>query len=257
MSKQIYTGSEMAVSAAARRVEDNKVYFVGVGLPMMATALAQRLHAPHITVIFEGGSVQPVSSTKYMPFSPNDARSCFRAVMLSSTTDVLSLMQRGHVDYGFISGAQIDQYGNVNTSFIGDFRKPKTRLPGSGGANDIASFGKVMILTKHERRRFVEKVDFITSPGNVDEKGRESHGLIFGKPFEIFTNLAEMEYDPKDRRVALKALHPGVKLQDVLENTGFKPNVPSRLDETHPPTDEELEFLRKMDPEGRWVAHPQ
>ncbi len=246
----------MSVAAAARHVVDNKVYFVGVGLPMMATALAQRLYAPHITVIFEGGSIQPVASTRYMPFSPNDSRSCFKAVALSSTTDVLTLMQRGHVDYGFIAGAQIDQYGNVNTSFIGDFRKPKTRLPGSGGANDIASFGKVMILTKHEKRRFVEKVDFITSPGNVDARGRESHGLVFGGPYKVFTDLAEMGYDSKDKRVTLKALHPRVTIEDVLNKMSFKPNIPTRLEETKPPTQYELEFLRQMDPEGRWVSHP-
>ena len=256
MSERKYTASEMAVAAASRQIVDNKVYFVGVGLPMMATALAQQLYAPHITLIYEGGSIQPTISTKYMPFSPNDARVCFKSAMLSSSMDVLSLMQRGHIDYGFIAGAQIDQYGNVNTSFIGDYRKPKIRLPGSGGANDIASLSKVMILTKHEKRRFVEKVDFLTSPGNVDEKGREQRGLIFGKPTKIFTNLAEMEYSSTDKRVTLKALHFGVALKDVLDNMSFKPNISSDLGKTEPPRKEELEFLREIDPDERWVEHP-
>lgn len=258
MNELKYTSSEMAAVVAARAIEDNKVVFVGTGLPLMAMALSQRLYAPHLVIIFEGGQVQPTISGKYMPFSPNDIRASYKAVMLASTTDVLSLMQRGHVDYGFISGAQIDQYGNVNTSFIGDYRKPRVRLPGSGGANDIASLAtKVIILTRHEKRRFVEKVDFITSPGNVDEKGREHYGLIFGKPLIIITGLAVMDYEPVQKKVRLKALHPGVTVQQVLDNTGFKLILPDKIEETEPPTEEELKILREIDPEGRWVEHPK
>ncbi len=258
MTELKYTGAEIAAVVAARSVEDNKVVFTGTGLPLMAMALAQKLYAPNLVIVFEGGQVQPILSGKYMPFSPNDIRAGYKAVMLASTTDVLCLMQRGHVDYGFISGAQIDQYGNVNTSFIGDYRKPKVRLPGSGGANDIASLAsKVIIITRHEKRRFVEKVDFITSPGNVDEKGREYHGLIFGKPLLIITGLAVMDYHPELKRVRLKALHPGVTLEQVLDNMGFKPIIPDKIEVTKPPTEEELRILREMDPEGRWVEHPK
>jgi glutaconate CoA-transferase subunit B len=257
MSAEAYTRSEMSAITAARSVEDNKVVFVGTGLPLMAMALAQRLHAPHLVILFEGGQVQPTICRKYMPFSPNDIRASFKAIMLTKSTDVIALMQRGHVDYGFIGGAQIDQYGNVNTSFIGDYRKPKVRLPGSGGANDIASLvTKTIIITKHEKRRFVEKVDFITSPGNVDELGREKHGLIFGKPQYIITGLAVMDYDPSLGKVRLVRLQPGVSVQQVIDNTGFKLLIGDDLKTNPPPTSEELRILREIDPEGRWVEHP-
>jgi len=258
MSAETYTRSEMSAVTAARSLEDNKVAFVGTGLPLMAMALAQRLHAPHLVIVFEGGQVQPTITRKYMPFSPNDIRASYRAIMLTKSTDVMAMMQRGHVDYGFIGGAQIDQYGNVNTSFVGDYRKPKVRLPGSGGANDIASLAtKTLIITKHEKRRFVEKVDFITSPGNVDELGREKHGLIFGKPLFIITGLAIMDYDPSFGRVRLVKLQPGVSVQQVLDNTGFRPLIADKLEVNEPPTSEELRILREIDPEGRWVEHPK
>ena len=258
MEELKYTSSEMAAVAAARAVEDNKVVFTGTGLPLMAMALAQKLYTPNLVIIFEGGQVQPFITGKYMPFSPNDIRAGYKAVMLASTTDVLCFMQRGHVDYGFIGGAQIDQYGNVNTSFIGDYRNPKVRLPGSGGANDIATLAsKVIILTKHEKRRFVENVDFITSPSNIDERGRKNHGVIFGKPLMIITGLAIMDYHPEIGKVRLKALHPNVTLEQVLNNTGFKPIIPDKIEVTEPPTKEELQILREIDPEGRWVEHPK
>jgi glutaconate CoA-transferase subunit B len=257
MSSETYSSSEIAAVTAARNIEDNRVVFVGTGLPLMATALAQRLHAPNIVIVFEGGQIQPRITRKYMPFSPNDIRAGYRAIMLATPTDVLSLLQKGHIDYGFISGAQIDQYGNVNTSFIGDYTKPKTRLPGSGGANDIGSLAnKTIILTRHEKRRFVQKVDFITTPGNIDGEGREKRGLIFGKPFLIITGLAIMDFDTTLGKARIMALQPGVTKEKVLENMGFRPIIPESIEVLDPPTDEELQILREIDPDGRWVEHP-
>jgi glutaconate CoA-transferase subunit B len=258
MNAKTYTPSEMSAVAAARFVEDNKVAFVGTGLPLMAMALAQRLHAPNLVIIFEGGQVHPTITRKYLPYSPNDVRASYGAVMLTSSTDVMKMMQRGHVDYGLIGGAQIDQYGNVNVSFIGDCEKPKVRLPGSGGSNDIASLAtKTLIITRHEKRRFVEKVDFITSPGNVDKLGRKSHGLIFGRPLFIITSLAIMDYDSSLGKVRVVKLQPGVSIDEVLDNTGFKPLVAEKLEVNEPPTSEELEILREIDPKGKWVEHPR
>jgi glutaconate CoA-transferase subunit B len=254
MSELKYSPDELIVAAAARYFEDNKTIFVGTGLPVVATALAQKLYAPNISLIFEGGAVRPILSDKYLTYSPNDARSCYKAIMQASSFDVLSFLQRGFIDYGVISGAQVDQYGNVNTSFIGDYRKPTVKLPGSGGANDIASLAnRILIIMRHEKRRFVEKVDFITSPGNIDEKGRESHDIIFGKPLAILTNLALMEYDPQLKRAKVKALQPGVTLQQLLDNLGFKPIIPEKVEEIAPPTEEEIKTIREIDPRGVWV----
>jgi glutaconate CoA-transferase subunit B len=254
MSELKYTPDEILAASSARYIEDNRVVFVGTGLPLVATSLAQRLYAPNLTILFEGGAVQPTLSPKFLPNSPNDMRSFFKAIMHAASSDVLTFLQRGYVDYGIISGAQVDQYGNVNTSFLGDYRKPKVRLPGSGGANDIASLAtRILIIMRHEKRRFVEKVDFITSPGNVDEKGREHHDIIFGKPLAIFTDLALMEYDPTQKRVKLRALQPGVTVQQLLDNLGFKPIIPEKVEEIAPPTEEELKVIREIDPKGIWV----
>jgi len=254
MSESTYTPDEILVASSSRYLEDNKVVFVGTGLPLVASSVAQRLYAPNLSILFEGGAVQPTLTPRFLPNSPNDMRSCFRALMHAASSDILSFLQRGYVDYGIISGAQVDQYGNVNTSFLGDFRKPKMRLPGSGGANDIASLAtRILILMRHEKRRFVEKVDFITSPGNIDEKGREHYGIIFGKPLAIFTDLAIMEYDPQEKRVKLKALQPGVTVQQLLDNLGFKPIIPDKVEQIEPPTEEEIKTIREIDPRGVWV----
>ncbi len=184
-------------------------------------------------------------------------RAAYRAQMLPGITDALLLAQRGFLDVGFLGGAQIDRYGNLNTSAIGgSYGSPKVRLPGTGGANDIISLCReIIVLTFHERRRFVERVDFITSPAYLTGDGsRRKAGLLFGKVTRVVTNLGILGFDEGTRAMRLEALHPGVAVDDVVKATGFELIVPSRPGITEPPTEEELEILRKVDPERRFIG---
>ena len=182
MTKPNYNTAEMVCIMSARFLEDGKIVFGGAGMPLISCILAQKLHAPRLTILFEGGVIGPHVEVGKMPPSTNEQRAARRANMLLSITDILLLQQRGYVDYGFLGGAQIDMYGNLNSSFIGDPDKPKVRLPGTGGANDIASLAsKILVAMHHEKKRFVEKVDFITTPGYLQggetpEEGRDVGG---------------------------------------------------------------------------------
>jgi glutaconate CoA-transferase subunit B len=252
-----YTSAELVAVAASRELEDKKTVFVGAGMPLISAALAQKTHAPSLTIIFEGGAVAPLIHRTMLPYSTNETRAARLAIMVTSPSDLFGLQQRGYIDYGFLGGAQIDKYGNINTSVIGDYDQPKVRLPGSGGANDIASCcTKTIIATHHEKRRFVEKLDFLTSPGYIrGEKSRERAGIIFGKPDKLVSHLCVMDYDQEKRLMRVKKLHPGVSIDTVLENTGFRPLIAEKLETTTPPTEEELKILRTLDPEGLYVPH--
>jgi glutaconate CoA-transferase subunit B len=175
--------------------------------------------------------------------------------MVLGSAEVLLLLQRGYVDVGFMGGAQIDQYGNLNSSFIGDPEHPKTRLPGTGGGNDISSLTNMIVAMKHEKRRFVEKVDFITSPGFIrGGKTRAESGLPQGGMFRVVTELAVFSFDDKSKRMKVLALNPGVTREQVQENTGFELMFDERMDVTEPPTDHELTALRTLDPERLFTA---
>ncbi|GIX48483.1 MAG: hypothetical protein KatS3mg131_2694 [Candidatus Tectimicrobiota bacterium] len=162
-----YTAAELLCVMSARLLADGQVVFAGVGIPLLAASLAQRLHAPGLTILFEGGVIAPTIVPGQLPPSTNEQRCTRRASMLLSITDVLLLLQRGFVDVGFMGGAQIDQYGNLNSSWLGPAERPTVRLPGSGGGNDIASLAQVIVAMRHEKRRFVPHVDCITSPGRL------------------------------------------------------------------------------------------
>jgi glutaconate CoA-transferase subunit B len=239
---------------SSRILEDGKVLFAGVGIPLLAATLAQRMHAPHLTILFEGGVVGPYIQPGKLPPSTNESRTARKANMVPSPTDVLALLQRGYVDYGFMGGAQVDQYGNLNSSFIGDPAHPKVRLPGSGGGNDIASLTKMIVAMPHEKKRFVEKVDFITSPGYLDGgTSRHDSGLITGSMHKVITDLCILGFDEESKRMKLEALHPGVKVEQVLENMGFEPVLPDEVGATEPPTEEELGILNEIDPDRMYL----
>ena len=181
-----YTASELLAVMSARLLTDGQIVFAGVGIPLLAATLAQRLHAPGLTILFEGGVVGPFVVPGELPPSTNEQRCTRRANMVLPITDVLLLLQRGYVDVGFMGGAQIDRYGNLNSSYIGDPEAPKTRLPGTGGGNDISSLTQMIVAMKHEKRRFVDKVDFITSPGFIrGGSSRADSGLISGGMYRI------------------------------------------------------------------------
>jgi glutaconate CoA-transferase subunit B len=250
------TANELLAVMGARALKDDTTVFAGVGAPMMAAALAQRTHAPRLTLVVEGGIVGPTWKPGELPISTNEMRAAYRAQMLPSITDAFLLAQRGFLDVGFIGGAQIDQHGNLNTSAIGGYDKPAVRLPGSGGANDIISLCReVMILTVHEKRRFTERVDFITSPGYLgggDE--RRQSGLLFGGVSRMVTTLGVFDFEPASRRMRLIALHPGVTKDDVQANTGFDVLVSGHLATTQPPTEKELDILRMLDPKRQFIG---
>src|SRR5580658_10496635 len=205
-----HTASEMLAVLSARQLRDGQVVFAGVGIPLLAATLAQRLHCPGLTILFEGGVIGAFVEPGKLPPSTNDQRCTKRANMVLGSADVLLLLQRGYVDVGFMGGAQIDQYGNLNSSFIGTPAAPKTRLPGTGGGNDIASLTNMIVAMKHEKRRFVEKVDFITSPGFLaGGESRRDSGLIAGGMSRVVTDLGLFGFEDHSKRMTLLALHPG------------------------------------------------
>ena len=250
-----YTANELLTVMSARLLEDGQVVFAGVGVPLLAATLAQRMHAPGLTILFEGGTIGAFVEPGQLPPSTNEQRCTRRANMLLSSTDVLLLLERGYVDIGFMGGAQIDQYGNLNSSFIGDPDNPKTRLPGTGGGNDIASLAHMIVSMRHEKRRFVEKVDFVTSPGYLSGgDSRAEAGLISGGMYRVVTDLAIMGFDETTKHMKVLALHPGVSLEQVQANTGFELDVVADLPTTEPPRPEELEVLRHLDPDRMYTA---
>ncbi|MGH7353945.1 MAG: CoA-transferase subunit beta [Candidatus Rokuibacteriota bacterium] len=249
--------AELLAVIASRQLRDDTTVFAGVGVPLLAAALAKRRHAPRLTMVIEGGIIGPEIAPGRLPISTNEMRAGRRATMLPAITDAFLFAQRGFVDVGFMGGAQIDRYGNINTSTLGtDYWKPKVRLPGTGGANDIASLCReVIIVTAHEKRRFVEKVDFVTSPAWLAGDGsRRRAGLLFGGVSRVVTTLGLLDFDPETRRMRIEATHPGVTVDDIRANTGFELGVAPAVAVTEPPSDDELAILRALDPERRFLG---
>ena len=250
------TAAELLAVMGARALHDDSTVFAGVGTPLLASVLAQQRHAPRLTIVIEGGIIGPRIKPGRLPISTNEMRAAHRATMLPGITDTFLFAQRGFLDVGFIGGAQIDQFGNINTSTIGgDYWRPKIRLPGTGGANDIASLCReVIILTTHEKRRFVPRVDFVTSPGWRDGDGtRRGAGLLFGGVSRVITTLGILGFDPATKRMRLEATHPGVTRETVREHTGFPLLEIDDVAVTEPPTADELAMLRALDPERRFL----
>ncbi len=250
-----YTASELLAVMSARLLRDGQVVFAGVGIPLLAATLAQRLHGPGLTILFEGGTIGAFVEPGQLPPSTNEQRCTRRANMVLGSTDVLLLLQRGYVDVGFMGGAQIDQYGNLNSSLIGSPQRTVTRLPGTGGGNDIASLTQMIVAMKHEKRRFVERVDFITSPGFLaGGESRRDSGLIAGGMSRVVTDLGLFGFEDHSKRMTLLALHPGATIAQVQENTGFEMLIAAGLQATDPPTEAELAVLRHLDPERLYTA---
>ena len=247
----MYNPMELMICCAARLLENGRTVAVGTGAPCAAAMLAQRTGAPELVIFFEAGGVAPQLPT--MPISVGDSRTFYRAVMATSMADVMETCQRGMMDFTFLGGAQIDAFGNLNSTMIGpDYRHPKIRLPGSGGANDLASLcWRILVVTNHDKRRFVEKVDFLTTPGYLSGPGaREAAGLAPGTgPYRVITDLAIMGYHEETKRMEVQSLHPGITLEQVQANTGFLLGVREPLLTTAPPSEAELRILRdEVDP---------
>jgi glutaconate CoA-transferase subunit B len=215
--------------------------------------LAQRTHAPNLVIFFEAGGIAPQLPT--MPVSVGDSRTFYRGVMASSMAEVMQFAQRGLIDYTFLGGAQIDAYGNLNSTLIGgDHVQPQVRLPGSGGANDLASFcWRTLTVTPHDRRKFVERLDFVTTPGYLTGPGaREAAGLAPGAgPYRVITDLAVLDYHPESLRLRVRTVHPGITLDQVQAATSFALAAAENVGATPAPSEQELHLLRTVvDPHG-------
>src|SRR4030042_381183 len=246
-----YSPTEMMAVIAARTLEDGRSVFVGTGLPMIAAMLAQRTHAPNLLIVFEAGGIGPHVPT--LPISVGDSRTFYRAVAASSMHEVMSLSQAGYLDYGFLGAAAIDCYGNINTTVIGDYAHPKARLPGSGGANDVGSFcWQTIGVMRQEKRRFAEKIDFLTTPGYLTGPGaREAAGLPAGSgPYRVITQLGVYGFEEISKRMQLLAVHPGITVEQVQAESEFEILLAPQVGTSVPPTAEERALLHEIDPMG-------
>ena len=250
-----YTLPQLMVTAAAREIDDNEVVFVGMRLPLLGFLLAKSTHAKNAVGVYELGIVRDTLAPEPI-LTMGDLPNIYRAQWLADTADMMGLLQQGRVDVSFIGGAQVDRFGNLNTSYIGGTLDVATRLPGSGGACDLASLAqRHIIIMTHEKRRFVPQVDYITSPGFGDGDGwRQKVGLPRGGPATVITTLGVLKFDPKTKEMMLVSVHQGVTTDDVKDNTGWPLKVAGEPAQTPAPSEEELAMLKQFDPEGYWTG---
>jgi glutaconate CoA-transferase subunit B len=243
------------ICVAARLFEDASTCFIGTGIPMLAAMLASKTSAPNLVPVFEFGGMGAL--LEELPRAVGEARTFHKALAASGICDTMETAQRGFIDYGFLGGAQIDPFGNLNSIVIGDHDHPKARLPGSGGGNDVGSHcWRTVAIMQHDTRRFVPMLDCITTPGFLSGPGaREAAGLPRGTgPIAVVSTLALMDYDPDSYRMRLKATHPGVTIKEVIDNTGFELIIPDNIQENLAPSPEELRLLREeIDPEKLYI----
>lgn len=248
-----YTPSELMVSAAARELRDGEVVFVGIGLPNLACNLARRLHAPNLVLIYESGAVGAVPER--IPVSIGDPALVTNSIAVASMSEIFfNYLQGGKIDVGFLQGAQIDRWGNLNTTVIGDYARPKVRLPGSGGACEIAiNASRVLCIAAQSKKSFPAKIDFVTSPGHLTGgDARARLGMRGAGPQRVITDLALYDFEDGEMRVV--SLHPGVTLDRVRENLGWEPRTAPDLATTAPPSEAELHLLRHdLDPQKLYL----
>ena len=250
-----YTPAQIMVTAAAREIADGEVVFVGMRLPLLGFLLAKSTHAPHAIGIYELGIVRNTLAPDAI-LTMGDLPNLHRAQWLADSADLMGLLQQGLVDASFIGGAQVDRFGNLNTSYIGGCQSIQTRLPGSGGACDLASLARRhIIIMVHEKRRFLHRVDYITSPGYGNGEGwRDQVGLPRGGPSTVITTLGILRFDPDTKEMVLSSIHPGVKVENVMASTGWPLRVAEHLDQTPIPTRQELAMLQQFDPQSYWTG---
>ncbi|HJT89563.1 MAG TPA: CoA-transferase subunit beta [Bryobacteraceae bacterium] len=247
MPENGYTADEMMTIAAARMIRNGAVCFVGIGLPSAAANVARLTHAPDTVLIYESGTIG--AKPPVLPLSIGDGELSETADAVVSIPEIFAYwLQGGRVDLGFLGAAQIDRFANINTTVIGDYHKPSTRLPGAGGAPEIAASSKEVLITlRHNKRAFVEKLDFVTSGGHMQGGDSRERMRLPGKgPTAVITDLGILTPDPVTRELTLTSLHPGVKAEKVVENTGWALKVAPKLETTPPPTETELRALRDL-----------
>jgi glutaconate CoA-transferase subunit B len=249
-----YSSAELMIVNAARLLKDGDVVFVGVGQPNLACNLAKRTHAPNLVMIYEAGVIG--AEPERLPLSIGDPTLVSGSLSVVSMYDIFSnYLQRGNVDVGFMGGAQIDKYGNINATVIGEYDHPKVRLPGSGGSQEIAAWAnRCYIMTPHQKRRFPEKVEFMTSAGFISGgDDRKDRGLRGRGMVGVVTDIGFMEPDGTGEMI-LTALHPGKTMEEARANTGWHLRTAARLNMTEPVTKKELRILHEeLDPKGIYL----
>jgi glutaconate CoA-transferase subunit B len=250
-----YSPSELMAVAGARELQDRQVVAVGLGLPVVASFLAKLTHAPNMTMLFELGVIDP--EPIHCGVGLADPRVWYRAKVLSSFVDILgSVLHNGRVDVGFLGGLEVDEYGNLNTTLLGDPKGQFRHMIGSGGANDIASSAKrTIIIMRHEVRKLKKVISFVTSPGYLTgAHSREEAGLV-GGPSRVITDKAIFGFHPDSKRMMLVSIHPGNTIEDVINTMGFKPEIPSSVPFTEAPSSEQLRLIREqIDPNKMYMG---
>ena len=250
-----YTPSEMMTAVAARELADGEVVFVGIGLPNLACNLARETHAPNLVLVYESGAVGAVPER--LPVSIGDPALVTGSLMVCSMADVFQyFLQNGRIQVGLLGGAQIDRYGNINTTVIGEYTHPSVRLPGSGGAAEIAIHaGRTVVIARLDRRAFPERVDFVTSPGHQAKgRSRRELGMPGAGPTKVITDKAVLETNPESGELVLAALYPGIEPADVVAGVGWTLRSQSPLAQVSPPTERELHLMREvLDPKRLYL----
>jgi glutaconate CoA-transferase subunit B len=249
-----FTEAEFMIAQCARLLEDQKTAFIGFGMPQVAAILAQRIHAPQLVQVFEFGAIGSTPLTPFVRNTMGGPSNCYRSLAWTNMNTVFAQAQLGLIDYGVLGATQIDVYGNINSTMLGeDWHRPKKRFPGSGGANEVASYcWRTIVIMMHERRRFVPKVDFVTSPGYLDGSAgaRERAGLPADTgPWRVVTSRALFGFDAATRKLTLLGVVDGVSVDAVLADLELTPLVADRVEALAPPSERELRILREeIDP---------
>jgi glutaconate CoA-transferase subunit B len=250
-----YTPSELMAVAGAREIKDREVVAVGLGLPVVASFLAKQTHAPNMTMLFELGVID--SEPIHAGVGLADPRVWYRAKVLSSFVDILgSILHKGRVDVGFLGGLETDQYGNLNTTLVGDPRGEFRHMVGSGGANDIASSAKrTIIIMRHDVRKLKKTISFVTSPGYVTGGDSRAKAGLSGGPSRVITDKAIFGFHPETKQMMVISIHPGNTIEDVVGTMGFAPVVPQHVPYTEPPEKEQLRIIREViDPRKMYMG---
>ncbi|MGQ4912302.1 MAG: CoA-transferase subunit beta [Candidatus Thorarchaeota archaeon] len=250
-----YTKTEFLIACASSHVRDGENVFGGTGMPLLAALLAKETHAPHSNLISEAGFID--ARPREVPLSVADTRYYYGSSASLGLIETLGfLLQGGRIDVGFLGAAQIDEYGNLNTSYIGPYESPKVKLPGSGGGNDIASSAKrLIIMMSHDKRKFVKKLDYMTSPGHLEGPGsREKWSMVGNGPEVVITDMCQFDFAPDTLRIRLKSVHPGYTVEEVKKNVMFDLIVPDDVPTTPEPTQEQIDIMHKLDPNGIYLG---